>query len=308
MKKVQVLLSITLASTIIISTPFLGEAGINNGRGNYGNQSNNDKYEDNINNDKYEKQDVESYNKDEEKTDKADKKAKEKAEEAREKAEHNAYRDAKKLYNSEKSVLKEKEIELKKQIKAAQISGDQAKIMEIKSQIKLFGQQRQEIQKQMKENIIMIKNNIKNKYNNEELKKIEQVGNELQGNYKDIKAISVENIYAKGKDIKFDTPPVIKNNRTLIPIRALTEGFGYKVEWNQEDKKATIIKDTNVIELQLNNKQAIVNGKNVELDVPPSSYGRRTYVPLRFIIENLGLNIEHDAESGLIEIGEEQQI
>ena len=230
----------------------------------------------------------------------------EKPEYAKEREEHNAYINAKKAYNSQKGILTEKDIELKKQLKQAEISGDHAKIMELKSQFKQFDQQKQEIRKQVDEKIILIKKNINSKYNNQEFKKLEEKGNEFHKKYKDIKVISVDNIYAKDKNIKFDTPPVIKNNRTLIPVRALTEGFGYKVEWNKEDQKATIIKDKNIIELYLNNKIAIVNGKEVELDVAAASYGDRTYVPLRFIIENLGLNIEHDPESGLIEIEEEQ--
>lgn len=294
MKKIKSIMSITLASILIISTPFLGEAG------NYKNNS------------KYENQHIESQNKEEkakEKEEKAAEKAKEKeedeeeeAEEAREKEEYKAYKEAKQSYKNEKNALKNKEIELKKQLKEAKKLGDKGKIEEIKTQINSLGQERIEIQKQMKENILKIKENIKNKYNREELEKIQQVGNELQNKYKDIKAVSIEDIYVKGNNIKFDTPAIIKSNRTLIPVRALTEGFGAKVDWNEEEKKATIIKGDIVIELQLDNNIAIVNGKEVELDVPSASYSNRTYVPLRFIIENLGLNIDRDEESGLIEI------
>lgn len=47
--------------------------------------------------------------------------------------------------------------------------------------------------------------------------------------------------YVDGKEILLDTPPVINNNRTLVPIRFVAENLGYKVEWNEE-KRQVIIK------------------------------------------------------------------
>ncbi|AFS77254.1 copper amine oxidase-like protein [Gottschalkia acidurici 9a] len=109
----------------------------------------------------------------------------------------------------------------------------------------------------------------------------------------------------KNKDIKFDTPPVIKEGRTLIPVRAITEGFGANLEWNEETKEVKINKDGNEIILKIGSDIALVNGKEVKLDVNANTFSNRTYVPLRFISENLGLKVEWDDESQTVEIDDE---
>ena len=41
-------------------------------------------------------------------------------------------------------------------------------------------------------------------------------------------------------DLPIDTPAVIVNSRTMIPLRALSEGFGYSVEWDSKTKTVNI--------------------------------------------------------------------
>ncbi|MGI6629040.1 MAG: stalk domain-containing protein [Bacillota bacterium] len=42
-----------------------------------------------------------------------------------------------------------------------------------------------------------------------------------------------EHIIVNGKNKPSDTAPIIRNNRTLIPVRMVTENLGYKVDWNK---------------------------------------------------------------------------
>ena len=154
----------------------------------------------------------------------------------------------------------------------------------------------------MMNTINLMKEVVKNRYNIEELEELKKLSIELEAKDDSIIVIPVENINTKNKDIKFDMPPVIKEGRILIPVRALTQGFGAEVEWNPEEMKVTVIKGENEIVLYLDSKTAIVNGEEVELDVPSASYNNRTYVPLRFVIESLGLKVDYDEDTGLIEI------
>jgi len=39
---------------------------------------------------------------------------------------------------------------------------------------------------------------------------------------------------------EMDSPPIIVNGRTLVPIRAISESFGAEVEWNPETSTVTI--------------------------------------------------------------------
>ncbi|MDD3427568.1 MAG: copper amine oxidase N-terminal domain-containing protein, partial [Caldisericia bacterium] len=48
--------------------------------------------------------------------------------------------------------------------------------------------------------------------------------------------------------------------------------------------------------LTINNKTADVNGRKVQLDVAPIIVKGRTFVPVRFVSENLGASVEWIAE------------
>ena len=43
-----------------------------------------------------------------------------------------------------------------------------------------------------------------------------------------------------GRKVTLDQEPIIKNSRTLVPLRAITESLGAKVEWNEPTKTITI--------------------------------------------------------------------
>jgi hypothetical protein len=127
---------------------------------------------------------------------------------------------------------------------------------------------------------------------------------DLKAKYKEIKVLGIDSVITTGKSIKFDTPPVIKEGRTLIPIRAITEGFGAEVSWNAETQEVTITKDDKVIILKIGSNTMLVNGEEIQIDAKSEIMNGRTVVPLRFVIENLGLKAEWDDETETIEIVE----
>ena len=43
-----------------------------------------------------------------------------------------------------------------------------------------------------------------------------------------------------GKTVIFDTKAIIRNNRTMVPVRFISEALGAKVSWNQETKTVEI--------------------------------------------------------------------
>lgn len=91
-----------------------------------------------------------------------------------------------------------------------------------------------------------------------------------------------------------DVQPIIKDNRTLVPFRAILEKAGAKVDWNQEDKKVTAELDGKKIEMTIGQKKIMVDGKEVELDVAPMIKEGRTLIPLRGMFENLGFEVEYE--------------
>ncbi|OEH85277.1 hypothetical protein BHU72_04055 [Desulfuribacillus stibiiarsenatis] len=112
-----------------------------------------------------------------------------------------------------------------------------------------------------------------------------------------------DRLYIKGATMKFDVPPVIREGRTLVPVRAITEGLGAKVDWNPATKTITITKDDKVIVLVLGSATVTVNGVPATIDVPAQVTNNRTIVPIRFISEILKVSVEYDNETGDIDIG-----
>lgn len=97
-----------------------------------------------------------------------------------------------------------------------------------------------------------------------------------------------------GKNIVFDVPPVIKDGRTIVPIRAVSENLGAIVAWDGAAQKVTITKGSKTIVLTIGQKVAYVNGKAVSLEVPAGIQNGRTLVPIRFIGEAFGLTVTWD--------------
>jgi len=95
-------------------------------------------------------------------------------------------------------------------------------------------------------------------------------------------------IYIHGKQVVPDTPPILQNNRTFVPIRYIAESFGAKVNWNEQLQQVTIDSGNTHIVLRIGDTNISRNGNNMQLDVAPFIRNDRTYVPLRFVSEALG--------------------
>lgn len=146
--------------------------------------------------------------------------------------------------------------------------------------------------------------NIKSSYSEIELQILEKKSKLITEKHPEITVISVEKIISNKMNFKFDTPPVIMECRTLVPVRAITESLGAKVTWSPSEKKVYIVKDTKKINLFIDNKKVLVNENEKSIDVPAKIINDRTYVPLRFIVEEFGLTINYDSKTEIIEIND----
>ncbi len=112
-------------------------------------------------------------------------------------------------------------------------------------------------------------------------------------------------IKINGISKKIDTQgskPIIKDGRTLLPIRVLIESLGGTIKWNAKERKVTITLNGRSIILWIGKKTAVVNGNKVQLDVAPIIINGRTYLPLRFISENLGASVYWDPNNKTVTI------
>ena len=113
----------------------------------------------------------------------------------------------------------------------------------------------------------------------------------------DVKEYSLDGVISP-----IDTSPIIKNKRTLIPARFVTEPLGGDVSWDVDEKKVVCILGDITIEMWINEPIALVNGKEVQIDphnpdVTPTIIDDRTMVPIRFLAENLGCETKWDADT-----------
>ncbi|MDP4181098.1 MAG: N-acetylmuramoyl-L-alanine amidase family protein [Bacillota bacterium] len=114
-----------------------------------------------------------------------------------------------------------------------------------------------------------------------------------------------------GKDIKLkvngvtvasDIPPIIIDNRTLVPARAVFEKLGAQVTWDAKLGEVGVNLSDYKVLLKINNKSSTVNKKNVEMDVPAKIINNRTMIPVRFVSEQLNLKVGWNPADNLVTV------
>ena len=102
-----------------------------------------------------------------------------------------------------------------------------------------------------------------------------------------------------GRKVVFpDAKPFIdENGRTLIPVRFVTEDLGATVEWNAQDREVYIAKDGVYIMIRIDQEMILVNGRTKAMDTKAIIKEDRTYVPIRYVAEELGATVGWDAST-----------
>ncbi|GGA03306.1 hypothetical protein GCM10008018_56590 [Paenibacillus marchantiophytorum] len=129
---------------------------------------------------------------------------------------------------------------------------------------------------------------------------LDQKGNPvkpLNDNGKEINLVAVAGkvIEVNGSILDLDVPPVLVEGSTLVPLRSILESLGLHLEWNSETKTIKATKDGTNMVLQVDNPVATVNGKSVTLAVSPKIINGATLVPIRFISESVGAQVDYDS-------------
>lgn len=115
-------------------------------------------------------------------------------------------------------------------------------------------------------------------------------------------------VEVKENILGFSTPPVMENDRMLVPMRFLFEQLDAEVEWDETTNTATATIAANAdrqiqtfgtaeektVSFSIDNPTATVNGTAAAMDVPARLVNDKTMVPLRFLSENLGYTVTWD--------------
>lgn len=106
-----------------------------------------------------------------------------------------------------------------------------------------------------------------------------------------------------GSDIEVEKPYVAGEGVTLVPLRVISEAFGAEVGWEGETKTITVDYEDRRIVLQIDNKEAVVNGQADELlEAPQLTENGYTMVPLRFISETFGAEVGWDNDTQAVTV------
>lgn len=97
---------------------------------------------------------------------------------------------------------------------------------------------------------------------------------------------------------QLDAAPVVIQGRTMLPARAVIEALGGRITWDGTEQKVTAILGANTVEVWIGKSTGLVNGEPHPIDpsnpavVPCTLPPGRTFLPLRFVAENLACLVE----------------
>ena len=112
----------------------------------------------------------------------------------------------------------------------------------------------------------------------------------------------LKNLEKMQEDGTFDVLPKIINDRTMVPLRAIFEAIGAKVDWYGETRTIVSSKDDIEIRMQIDNNIMHVNDNIITLDAFPCIDNDRTLVPVRAIAESFGFDVAWDGETRTVTI------
>ena len=109
-------------------------------------------------------------------------------------------------------------------------------------------------------------------------------------------ASSGTSIVLDGKALTLPANGQVQNlkGNVMIPIRVVSEELGFDVNWEKKTRTVTIQQPDTVLKLVVDQSTALVNGASVSLPLAPKLMSDTVIVPLRFVGEQMGLDVDWD--------------
>lgn len=104
----------------------------------------------------------------------------------------------------------------------------------------------------------------------------------------------VPRVVIDGQQVSFDAAPVIDNGRVLVPLRAIFEQMGARVDWDEDSATAAAVKGDVTVKVTVGSTAPTINDKPQTIDVPAQIMDSRVYAPLRFVCEAFGGTVTWD--------------
>lgn len=91
--------------------------------------------------------------------------------------------------------------------------------------------------------------------------------------------------------IVFEEPPLIVDDRTMVPLKFLMDTLGYQISWNAETYEVTATRNIHEMKLTIGEETLLIDGEAYISDVAPIIIHDRTYVPLAIITRATGADV-----------------
>ncbi|MBV9866084.1 MAG: copper amine oxidase N-terminal domain-containing protein [Abitibacteriaceae bacterium] len=111
-----------------------------------------------------------------------------------------------------------------------------------------------------------------------------------------------------GQPLPTSVSPIMRSGRTLVPMRDIFQALGANVSWNGLTQGITATRGGTNISLQIGNRNAVVNGQRVALEQPAVVYHGSTMVPLRFVSEAMGAQVNWNPVSEIAAISTDGRV
>lgn len=109
-------------------------------------------------------------------------------------------------------------------------------------------------------------------------------------------------VLVDGRELEFDTSPIIENDRLLVPLRGIFEALGADVSWDASAKTVTAVTGKITLKIAVGDDVLFKNNAEIELDVSAVIKNSRTLVPLRAVSEGFGADVDWDGASRTVKI------
>jgi phosphatidylinositol-3-phosphatase len=115
-------------------------------------------------------------------------------------------------------------------------------------------------------------------------------------------------VYMHGNKLISEVSAQNVSGTTFVPIRAIAEALGFEVAWKGDERKVTLDKADKMIELKIGNPVIQMNGIPFTLENAPYIESGSSMLPVRFLAEQLGLQVDWDQTTSSVFINDKDNI
>ena len=102
-------------------------------------------------------------------------------------------------------------------------------------------------------------------------------------------------VFVDDAPLSFDQPPIIQDDRTLVPMRVIFQAMGAEVSWDEPAQTVTAVRGADIIVFRVGMQELYKNGEMIySMPVPAQIVNDRLLVPLRAIVQGLGAGVSWD--------------